>query len=550
MDGFKEKKWFVYMGDHHEGPFSLEEIQGKMQAGIVTSSQYVWCEGMNDWQQIPEVEAVQALLRQPPLRLVPTPAPTPTPTEHREPTLTDATRMAPISAGEGTIAVSRSDITAPDSNVAVAEAPPIPAIVEAPLSASLQATLQSEPAPAPSAHADVVTIAPHQASPQMEASPEEVPPSAGSRRKSKWIRPVLWGTLFAALIAAIISGVFDPFLRNPAITAMMHSMGDLSRPVLLKVSAHVPMISGWFSPIPHLDEISAEEWPDFMDAARTPTQGQAPRVGLAVVQPDLLQPSFALATSMADGAAFDLEIEGVADTLLNHTDFKAKASIAVANRLGRSNPIRTIDGRPVPRGEYIVKVYEAGKSGDGATPLLKKAYFLGGVKDDTYRERLKEYHDRLTQKAKAELEELKQFLSSVEQQLQSSQAEFAKFRGAKGKKSVALASKAWAGFHQRWAQFDAQLSTAVQSWTPEKLQSDTFYPMLYERVRSAAQAGSQVHGLHHSWTTGAASPQSFETDLQNAVVAVNTSIAEAKAKIQQAETIPPSPTGMPRKDGL
>jgi hypothetical protein len=38
MDGFSEKKWFVYMGDHHEGPFSLDEIQGKLRQAEVSAS--------------------------------------------------------------------------------------------------------------------------------------------------------------------------------------------------------------------------------------------------------------------------------------------------------------------------------------------------------------------------------------------------------------------------------------------------------------------------------------------------------------------------------
>src|SRR5262245_28590155 len=29
MDTSSEKKWFVYVGDHHEGPFSLTDIKGK-----------------------------------------------------------------------------------------------------------------------------------------------------------------------------------------------------------------------------------------------------------------------------------------------------------------------------------------------------------------------------------------------------------------------------------------------------------------------------------------------------------------------------------------
>jgi hypothetical protein len=44
-----EKKWFVYVGDHHEGPFNANEVNEKKTAGLVNDESYVWCEGMSDW---------------------------------------------------------------------------------------------------------------------------------------------------------------------------------------------------------------------------------------------------------------------------------------------------------------------------------------------------------------------------------------------------------------------------------------------------------------------------------------------------------------------
>src|SRR3954467_9410853 len=61
MDGFTDKKWFVYIGDHHEGPFSLEDIQGKMAQGQVTRNSYVWAEGMADWKAMIEMSEFGSL---------------------------------------------------------------------------------------------------------------------------------------------------------------------------------------------------------------------------------------------------------------------------------------------------------------------------------------------------------------------------------------------------------------------------------------------------------------------------------------------------------
>lgn len=55
-----DKKWFVYVGDHHEGPFSLKEVSDKKKSGQVSDESYVWCEGMDDWlmmSRVPELKS-------------------------------------------------------------------------------------------------------------------------------------------------------------------------------------------------------------------------------------------------------------------------------------------------------------------------------------------------------------------------------------------------------------------------------------------------------------------------------------------------------------
>ncbi len=44
-----EKKWFVYINERHEGPFTVDEISEKKNSGVVSDDSYVWCEGMPDW---------------------------------------------------------------------------------------------------------------------------------------------------------------------------------------------------------------------------------------------------------------------------------------------------------------------------------------------------------------------------------------------------------------------------------------------------------------------------------------------------------------------
>ena len=59
-----EKKWFVYVGDHHEGPFSIPEMVARKESGAVTPDSYVWCEGMADWLMLSQVSELEQGLRE------------------------------------------------------------------------------------------------------------------------------------------------------------------------------------------------------------------------------------------------------------------------------------------------------------------------------------------------------------------------------------------------------------------------------------------------------------------------------------------------------
>jgi hypothetical protein len=58
-----QKKWFIYVGDHHEGPYSSEDLYEKKKTPTphlaVKEESYVWCEGMVDWQMISQIPELQ-----------------------------------------------------------------------------------------------------------------------------------------------------------------------------------------------------------------------------------------------------------------------------------------------------------------------------------------------------------------------------------------------------------------------------------------------------------------------------------------------------------
>src|SRR4051812_14781173 len=57
-----EKKWFVYTGVQQEGPLSIDEIRARIGAGQLLSMHLGWCEGMEGWLKIEEIEPLRTLL--------------------------------------------------------------------------------------------------------------------------------------------------------------------------------------------------------------------------------------------------------------------------------------------------------------------------------------------------------------------------------------------------------------------------------------------------------------------------------------------------------
>ncbi|MBU6153625.1 MAG: DUF4339 domain-containing protein, partial [Bdellovibrionales bacterium] len=62
MNTENEKRWFVYIGDQHEGPLSVTEVFDRKKKGQVLPESYVWREGMADWLMLSQVQELSQAL--------------------------------------------------------------------------------------------------------------------------------------------------------------------------------------------------------------------------------------------------------------------------------------------------------------------------------------------------------------------------------------------------------------------------------------------------------------------------------------------------------
>jgi hypothetical protein len=566
MHDFEEKKWFVYLNDHHEGPFSLSDLHDRMNKGEVSTSSYVWAEGMDDWKVMTDVEGCRPLL----------PGHTTVPNSVQEVPMIETISHEPVSSSEDH-AIGLSQGLSLETKV---ELDPSSLIEKARLE-SAAAVTTTAPHANPAMNAvdkNAVDLHLHTWNPAgTPAAPKTLQPTApglapveeetekrGSIRKGRIIFFTIL-LLSAALASAYFQGMLNPILANPAISAAMKTANEMVQPGLLKLTAKFPTLSRWISPIPKLDDVSQAEFEELRNAASANLEKNGPSVAIAASTSDLANPYFYVASNLPDKTLINIYVQGVPDTLLNQLSFSTMVQAVIEKRLAKS-PVVKLSDLPLPRGQYEVFATEADKQPPetlaalgplqplagaklpaGSNPNVKllatKSVFLGGLKDSTYAARLKEYHDKLQEKATTELTEIKQMAMSLESALNETNTKFKGLRRV-GKK------KQWEDFSKSWQVFENQLKTAFDKWTPEVLEKEFFYGGLYKMLKDTQQSIENVHNVQSSYFTGSIEANTFDIKVGQAAALADNSMVSLKAKIEAAEKLQPTPNGMPRRDGL
>lgn len=450
MELEKEKTWFVYHGDHHEGPFALPEIESRMAQGVFSTLNFVWKEGMGDWKPMTEVADFATLIKN--------------------------------------------------------NAPPV--------------EIETQPTP----------VATHEPTVAMELPKK----SASTPKRRIRYGALLAVALFGGVSILLIQGYLNPFFEIPVVKSSSRAALDLARPTLLRVSDQVPGLGVWISPIPALDDVSPEDFEELKAKARTTG------LGIAVSRMNLAEPTFYLSSNQPDGTSYELTIQGIPDTLLNSSSFTAQGRGTLTKRLGKAT-LTLPPGTALPRGEFIVQI----RDGDSKT-LATKTFFLGGEKDTIYTSRLKEYHDRLREKAAQELSEIKQYAATLDTQLRATQI---KFTELKLKKISPQVRKAWGSFDLQWSQLDSKLGESFQKWTPLSFKSEFFYGALYEMTQATGGAIARLHRIHDTYFKTSVDKLTFDIQLGEATSSAQGALSALKLKIEKIEKLGTSPNGLPRKEG-
>ncbi len=509
MNGITEKKWFIYIVDHHEGPFSLEDLQGMATQGQISTKNYAWKEGMRDWQCVNEIAEFNPIFQE----------------THESP----------------------SFITSYDA-----------------LQNDVILDLKSKPP-------EFLDLSTHQSKPraksEIDAHTDLI--KTQTRKASKLLKIFSLVGISLGIILCYNSEIFNSWFKSTRIRAGMVSISHLSQPYLLLLTEKIPYLSKWISPIPNLEDVNQTDFEELKSAARDKIEVTGPRFGLVLSKNDLLTPFFYVSSNLQDGARFRLKIIGNPDTLLNQLSFETQTDITLTKKLGKTIAIRALDDKPIPRGEYVVylipldpeppqvKEFLASVVTEIQTlppelprdtkVLIHKTYFLGGDKDASYISGLKEFHDKMRDKTFNEISEVKQFTMTMESQLVSTLNKFASIK--KGKVN-AKQRREWEAFHHHWNMLQAELNQIIEKWTPNMIQKEYFYGALYLLIQQTGQAIDKVHGFHRAYFNGTLDSKTLEIQIGEASALAQTAISILRTKTDQVEKLPLTLNGLPRRDGL
>jgi hypothetical protein len=504
MDQFEEKKWFVFLGDHHEGPFSMAELVTKVNDKIVGPSSFVWAEGMTDWKLMREVPAFEGIEKQTSGAQLKTPS-------KEGPKKTED--LALLQA-----------VSLPLERVPTATRPPM--------------------------------------------SSDEVEKSWKRRRR---IRRSIKAAVFLAVVGGgtVIykQGLLDAYISEakvpPVVEAWVQSAMERSRPQLLSMADKYPVLKKVISPIPRLQDVTPEEYEALRGAAGAHLDAGGPVVAVVAAKEDPAHPAFYVSSNLPDGAKFDVYLEGVSETLVGKRHSSAKVTVAIAKNLGKTDPIRLAQGASLPMGEYQVFATESDQQPESVAAILKtlqplnaaktdrlpaglkllarRTYFLGGLKDDSYQQKLRDYHTQLAQKARIELADLKDLGNALDKQMQDTIRQFKAIR--KGKGITAGKKKAWSKFHADWMRDQIAWLDRFSKITPESLRDEYVYADGYDLARQAGQELQKLHDMQNDYFENRLDERGLDIQLGSATSVVESAFMTFKTKVDQADKAPVTQTG-------
>ena len=485
MRGDQEKIWFIYLSDHHEGPFSVDEILSKLTKGIITEEQYLWKEGMENWEPFHSLPAFK------PKEVIPDP-PKETPKPQEEPK-----RISPVESITILSELPTSEI--------------VPLEQESPLMLAEEKT------------------------DDIEIPLDEPPPP---KTKKRMILALGFVLLFISLGATY--STWKPMIDSYTIGFSTYLM-DIGEAIpVLKNYIKIPLIP---------QDITKEHQIEFKRIYGLDLDTHGVKADIAFSTIDPLTPKVYLGSNLPDGTKVKLILNGEPATLLNQLQYTKTYEERIFQGVVSFPMFKQASGHPIPQGKYKLTIYETDEQPaevsqiltqipepkpladfpKGKRLMLEKQVFLAGKDDDTYRTRLRAYHLKVKENSNKELIELKEYLLTLNSQLLESVNTFKSLKGKKNPKNIT----SWNKFSKNWSLFQDQMKKTIAMWNPETLKKTTFHTDLYLQVRELFSQVQKTHDLHQQFFNQKVDLSSFDIQLAQSQTQAALSLQTVKSLIEK-----------------
>lgn len=560
------KIWFFHDGNAKAGPFSLDDLQAKYDRGEIAPNHYLWREGMANWKKVAELN----VFRPAPVAEVAPPEFQPEPEEagygnaggepdgsvEMQPVLMTAVgaRAAPDPRyHESTTAASASAAThIPRGALAHAATPQAAAGYRAAYQGGAEAVARvSEASMQAEEEIQTRVMTPSQTNLQapsrvedglsalIEIPSKDVVDNTGqldigqlrnARKEAERATQVAKVTQKAAPLphfGDIPAGGGMSFTKRLVIClGLIAASGSLLYFVMPDYfNSGVALIHKLFSPIPSLADVSPDEYAMLVSAA-SGKPGESAKASMALSLTNSETPSFYIATNLSPGTPLTLTLEPVQGTLVGELLGSLQVSLTVADKLGKTSPIRTKDGASLPMGDYMVRLLDKDNH-----LMASRQYFLGGIKDAGYQAKLAEYLRGRRAMAQNEVDRARTLLTKVEGLVEFERRAVPPI--ARLSQPVAR-TKAWSQYDAQWAARVAEIDRDSQ------LDPKIFIYLSQSAVATASEA-KQLHDTYRSQLDASAPPATVlgvlkgtDSLVNQSLTNLNRSFLEVKARIDLA----------------
>jgi hypothetical protein len=285
------------------------------------------------------------------------------------------------------------------------------------------------------------------------------------------------------------------------------------------------------SPIPSDLDVIPDDLEMMREAAKAPP-AEGARLYLALARgtednpADDTAPKFYVATNLPEGSTLTLALSGHVGTLVNKPSFEKTYSAAVGGKRLATFERLDDDGKPLPMGEYTMKV-----SAEGAEPLVAER-FLGGKKSGVYTNRLAKYKEKLQADYDKEMQVLKEFIDT----LKSLQGEVSRHireynTNWQNPSNRGRITNEWRNFatssQSMINQIDQRVKEATSGATPP------FHPRAFQDISTTLSQLLQLMQLHNERLAGRPpqiNPNELDGYVQAGVVSLEQWLAQAIVK--------------------